>query len=259
MATDAPTPGGGLLAGTTALTNALKQMLKQAGITYVDAAKALDLSEASVKRLFSEESFTLKRAETLCQLAGCELADLVRQSEETSARQEQLTTEQEDALAEDMDCLVVAICTLNRYRFEDILLEYDFAQTELQQLFSRLDRLGILDLLPGNRYRLRVARGFRWRQGGPIERLMIKSILSSFLERSLLRQTDQFRFSWGTLTPESVSSFRTRLNQLADEFNLAADQDARRPLSQRSGSGLMLALRTDWMPSDLRTRKRSEP
>ncbi|MFK7914352.1 MAG: helix-turn-helix domain-containing protein [Pseudomonadales bacterium] len=253
-----PQQAGSLLAGTTALTNALKQMLKQAGITYVEAAKALELSEASVKRLFSEESFTLKRVETLCQLAGAELADLVRQSEENSARQEQLTPEQEQALAEDMDCLVVAICTLNRYRFEDILLEYDFTEAELQQQFTRLDRLGVIDLLPGNRYRLRVARGFRWRQGGPIERLMIKSILSSFLERSLLRQTDQFRFSWGTLTPESVASFRTRLNQLADEFNLAADQDARRPLDQRSGSGLLLGLRTDWVPSDLRARKRAE-
>lgn len=247
---------GALLAGTTALTSALKQLLKQAGITYADAAQALELSEASVKRLFSEESFTLKRVELLCQLAGAELSDLVRQSEETSARQQQLTAEQEQALAADMDCLVVAICTLNRYRFEDILAEYDFTEPELQRLFVELDRLGVIELLPGNRYRLRVARGFRWRQGGPIERLMIKSILSSFLERSLLRQSDQFRFSWGTLTPESVASFRTRLNQLADEFNLAADQDARRPLDQRSGSGLLLALRTDWVPSDLRTRRR---
>lgn len=243
-------------AGTTALTVALKQLLKQAGITYADAAAALELSEASVKRLFSEESFTLKRMETLCQLAGTELADLVRQSDDNRERLSELTAEQEAELAADMDCLVVAIAVLNRYRFEDVLEEYDFSQAELQQLFVRLDRLGVIELLPANRYRLRVARGFRWRAGGPIEQLMVKSVLASFLDRSLLRQQDHFRFCWGTLTPESVASFRTRLNQLADEFNLAADQDARRPLGQRAGSGMMLALRSDWVPADLRKRRR---
>lgn len=244
------------LTGTRALTVALKQLLKQAGITYADAARALDLSEASVKRLFSEESFTLKRLETLCLLAGAELADLVRQSDDNRERVEALTDDQERELAGDLDCLVVAIAALNRYRFEDILAEYDFTEPELQQLFTRLDRLGVLELQPGNRYRLRVARGFRWRKGGPIEQLMVKSVLSSFLDRSLLRQHDHFRFSWGTLTAESVARFRTRLNQLADEFNLTADQDATRPLRQRSGSGLLLALRTDWVPGDLRRRRR---
>ncbi len=242
--------------GTTALTAALKQLLKQAGVTYADAAQALELSEASVKRLFSEESFTLKRVETLCQLAGAELADLVRQSDDNRERLIELTAEQEQELSTDMDCLVVAICALNRYRFEDVLQEYDFSESELQRLFVRLDRLGIIELLPANRYRLRVARSFRWRAGGPIEQLMVKSILSSFLERSLLRQQDHFRFSWGTLTPGSVAEFRTRLNQLADEFNLTADQDARRPLTQRSGSGMLLALRTDWVPADLSARRR---
>ncbi len=242
--------------GTTALTAALKQLLKQAGVTYADAATALDLSEASVKRLFSEESFTLKRMEVLCQLAGAELADLVRQSDDNRERLSELTEQQERELSSDMDCLVVAICALNRYRFEDVLKEYDFSEPELQRLFIRLDRLGIIELLPGNRYRLQVARNFRWRAGGAIEQLMVKSILSSFLDRSLLRQQDHFRFSWGTLTSQSVGEFKSRLNQLADEFNLTADQDARRPLAQRSGSGLLLALRTDWVPADLSARRR---
>ena len=150
--------------------------------------------------------------EVLCQLAGAELADLVRQSDDNRERLSEVDRTARTGVVQRHGLLVVAICALNRYRFEDVLKEYDFSEPELQQLFVRLDRLGIIELLPANRYRLRVARNFRWRAGGPIEQLMVKSILSSFLDRTLLRQQDHFRFSWGTLTSQSVGEFRTRLN-----------------------------------------------
>ncbi|MEM6707291.1 MAG: helix-turn-helix transcriptional regulator [Pseudomonadota bacterium] len=242
--------------GTRALVRALKRLLKRSGVTYADAAQALELSEASVKRLFSDESFTLKRMETLCALAGAELVDLVRSVDDERERVRELTDDQERELAADLDCLVVAISVLNRYRFEDVLAEYDFSPPELQRLFVRLDRLGIIELLPENRYRMRVARDFRWRRNGPIEQLLVRSVLSSFLDRKLLQEESAFRFCWGTLTPASVGIFRSRLAALADEFNAVADQDARQPLDDRSGAGLLLALRTDWFPDDLRGRRR---
>ena len=49
------------MAQTTALINTLKRTLKAHGKTYVDVGHALGLSEASVKRLFSREDFSLER------------------------------------------------------------------------------------------------------------------------------------------------------------------------------------------------------
>jgi predicted nucleotidyltransferase len=46
----------------TQLITTLKRQLKQQGKTYRDVALALDLSEASVKRLFASESFALEDA-----------------------------------------------------------------------------------------------------------------------------------------------------------------------------------------------------
>jgi len=43
----------------------LKKQLKAHGKTYADVAELLQLSEASVKRLFAEQSFTLKRLERI--------------------------------------------------------------------------------------------------------------------------------------------------------------------------------------------------
>lgn len=244
--------------GTQALTDALKRLLKQSGITYADAAQALDLSEASIKRLFSDCSFTLVRIEQLCQLAGAELIDLVRMTDDDRERVRELTEDQERELARNPELFVVAICVLNRYRFDDVLSDYRFDQHQLQQLFASLDRLGLIELLANNRYRLRVSRDLRWRSGGPIERLFIQSILSSFLDRQLLRKEDHFRFAWGTVSPETARHFVEKIRLLAEEFNRAADRDAQLPLAARHGSGLLLALREDWEPDDIQRFRRGK-
>lgn len=238
------------MSGTKAVTQALKQLLRNANITYAQAAEALDLSEASIKRLFAEEGFTLKRLETLAQLAGAELTDLIRQSDDNAEQVEALSAEVEDELASDPLLLLSAICVINRYRFNEILELYTFDEHSLQRLFVRLDRLNIIELLANNRYRMRLSRGFQWRKGGPIERYFVNSVFKSFFDKQLIRDEQQFRFAWGTVTPETAQHFLERLRVLNDEFNAAADRDSRLPIQQRHGSALMLALRTDWEPEE---------
>ncbi|NIQ16486.1 MAG: XRE family transcriptional regulator, partial [Candidatus Dadabacteria bacterium] len=46
----------------------LKRALKFNRVTYADIALELNLSEASVKRMFAKQHFTLERLETICKL-----------------------------------------------------------------------------------------------------------------------------------------------------------------------------------------------
>ncbi len=238
------------MSGTQAITTALKGLLRKSGITYAHAADALDLSEASIKRLFAEQSFTLQRIETLTKLAGAELTDLVRLSDDQQERVEELSAEVEQELAKDPLLLLCAICVINRYRFNEVLELYRFDQHDLQRLFIRLDRLNIIELLEENRYRMRLSRGFHWRKGGAIESYFVNSIFSGFFDKKLIRDKSHFRFAWGTVTPETAQRFLERLRVLYDEFNEAADRDSRLPLDQRNGSGMMLAFRHDWEPEE---------
>lgn len=66
------------MALTTALIEVLKRELKSRDITYADVAKKLDLSEASIKRMFSTKDFMLSRLDDICEFAGIEFADLAR-------------------------------------------------------------------------------------------------------------------------------------------------------------------------------------
>ena len=52
--------------------------LKAQGKTYRDVAVALGLTEASVKRLFSKQSFSLHRLDQVCQLLEMEITDLAQ-------------------------------------------------------------------------------------------------------------------------------------------------------------------------------------
>lgn len=238
------------MSGTTAVIQALKQLLRASNITYAQAAAALNLSEASIKRLFAEESFSLKRLEALAQLAGAELTDLIRQSDDNADQIEILSDEIEDELAGDPQLLLCAICVLNRYRFSEILALYAFDEHSLQRLFARLDHLNIIELLANNRYRMKLSRGFHWKKGGQIESYFVNSVFSSFFDKKLIRDPHQFRFAWGTVTAETAQHFLERLRVLSEEFNAAADRDSRLPIDERNGSALMLALRTDWEPQE---------
>jgi DNA-binding Xre family transcriptional regulator len=77
------------------LIDALKLELRRQRITYKQVAQTLELSEASVKRLFAGRFFTLERLERICQLLNMSFSDLVRQAEKKVALTNELTLEQE--------------------------------------------------------------------------------------------------------------------------------------------------------------------
>ena len=63
---------------TRELIKTLKMALKAQGKTYADVAVELGLTEASVKRLFSQQSFSLSRLDQVCHMLDIEITDLVQ-------------------------------------------------------------------------------------------------------------------------------------------------------------------------------------
>ena len=86
------------MAQTQALITTLKKVLKSEGVTYRDLAKNMDLSEASIKRLFAQQSFSLQRLDQICQLLGMEISDLVKQMESSQQQIDELNEDQEQEL-----------------------------------------------------------------------------------------------------------------------------------------------------------------
>jgi len=139
-----------------AVVDALKRALRARGVTYADVAKALRLSEASVKRLFSSGHFTLERFEQVCEVARTSLSELAKSIDDGSEDITQLTLEQEREIMADHKLLLVALCALNHLTLEQMTQTYEVSKAECIRLLVALDRIKFLELLPNNRIKLRV-------------------------------------------------------------------------------------------------------
>ena len=92
---------------TANIIETLKQYLKAKGITYKQLAEEIELSEASVKRLFSKQTFSLSRLEDVCRILDIDFYDLVLMDKERSRKTlKKLTIEQEQILVNDEKLLI---------------------------------------------------------------------------------------------------------------------------------------------------------
>lgn len=73
------------MADTTLLIDVIKQELKNRNKTYADIAYALEMSESSIKRMFSKKELPLSRIDDVCRFLGTDFADLGFRSWEFSA------------------------------------------------------------------------------------------------------------------------------------------------------------------------------
>ncbi len=240
------------------MIDALKQALKAQRLSYQQVARHLGLSLSSVKRLFSTGTFTLQRLEAVCDLAGLDLFELARQAEARRLRVASLTVAQEQALVADPMLLLTAICVLNRWRFGQIVERYRISEMQLVRLLARLDRMGLIELLPGNRIKLLIARNFAWQPGGPIHRYFVNHVQGEFLSGTFAPERDLHRFAWGMLSAESAAVLRAKMAELMETFDDLTRGDEAHPQQEGRASGtcLLLALR-EWEPAAFRAMRRA--
>jgi transcriptional regulator with XRE-family HTH domain len=158
------------MAQQTQIVTELKRALKEQGLTYAAVARRMELSIATVKRLFAGGDFSLRRIDAICDLLGLELSDILERARNRGPTGNKLTLAQERMIVADPKLLLVTWLVVNRTRFEEIIRDYDFTERELQRYLIKLDRLAVIALQPMNRVRLLIGRRFSWRPGGPVQR-----------------------------------------------------------------------------------------
>lgn len=225
------------------LLTTLKKALKSHGITYAELAPKLDLSEASVKRLFAEQTISLQRLEQICQLMELEISDLVQMMNEQQPRLQHLSIEQEQEITQDLILLLITVSVLNRWTLADIISYYTLSENECIQKLARLDKLKIIELLPKNKIKLLVAPNFSWRENGPIQRFFQANIANEYFKTKFKDDDECLVVLNGMLSPHSNGEFQRKLKKLAREFDDINNDDASLPLEQRNGVTVVMAMR----------------
>ena len=228
---------------TLAIHAALKRLLKSRGRTYAEAAAVLELSEASVKRLFATSDLSLERLERLCDWIGVDIVDVVELSKAEQPLLTELTPQQERELLVNASLLLTAFLVLNRWTEAEILETYRFTKPELTLLLIRLQRLGLIELMPFDRIKLRTARNFSWRKDGPIQRHFAERVLPEFLETHFINPGERMQFIVGMLSRASIRKVHEAIEDLAVRFDELVAQDLALPTSERHGVSLFVGVR----------------
>lgn len=226
-----------------ALIDVVKKQLKAQGKTYQDVAEKLDLSEASVKRLFSEQNISLQRLEHIADLLGFEMAELWQFVAKQQQQITELSKEQEQEIANDITLLLVTVCVMNHYSFTDIVNDFAISETECIRMLAKLDKLKLIELLPNNRIKLLIAPNFKWLRKGPIQRFFQHKIQQDFFTSNFDKDTEKLMVLNGFLSNDSIKALHKRMQRLAEEFNALIHENKDTAIQDKHGITLVMAER----------------
>jgi len=238
-----------------AVVDALKRALKARKLTYAQVARELKMSEASVKRMFSSQHFTLERFEQICQFAGLGLTELAREVDSEKNYIVHLTLEQEREVVGNMRLFLVAVCALNHMSLEQILGIYDIPKTECIQLLLKLDRIKFLELMPNNRIKLKVSPNFSWLPNGPILQYFMNRAHQEYFRSKFDGPGEIIMVMNAMLSPANSSQLVMKLRKVALEFSEMHNDDKNMAIGERRPASVLLALRP-WELDDFNKLRR---
>lgn len=229
------------------LFSIIKQQLRAQGLKYKDLAQTINLSETSVKRIFSQKDISISRLEEICKVLGLSLSETFILLNKRKTLIHHLSVEQEQELVNESALLLVAICILSYWTFEEILSFYAFSQHQLVQYAAHLDRMRIIELQSGNRFKLLVAPDFNWISSGPIQTFFQEIVQDDFFSCRFEKPNEYYMVRHGMLSEQDNQQFHQLLDKTSNEFIKRCRDTVDIPIDKRDGTALIIAMRP-WVP-----------
>ena len=228
---------------TADLIAALKKELKATQTTYAELAAALGMAESSVKRMLAKGDMPLSRIDAICRVLRLDFSEIARRVADAQPLVKELTLEQEKAVAADRKLLLVALCVLSQWTLEQIIACYRLSTPEAIKYLVQLDRIGIIELRPLNRYRLKLAKTFRWRPNGPVMHYFREHVVLDYYAGGFDGPGEGLLLVHGSMTRGIAPAFVERMQRLAQDFAQQHQADQKLAAEERDGYTLLLAMR----------------
>jgi lambda repressor-like predicted transcriptional regulator len=196
----------------------LKAELKIAGVTYAELGRQLGLAESSVKRMFAKGDMPLARIDEICHVLKTDFADMARKVADAQPQRHELTLEQETAVVADRKLLLLAICCLSHWTFEQIVSTYEYSEAEVVMGLVQLDKLGIIELKPMNTYRLHLSKTFRWRPRGPVMQYFREEVIGDYYSGGFDGEGEILMLVHGQIGRSLAGTFVERLQRVGQDF-----------------------------------------
>jgi transcriptional regulator with XRE-family HTH domain len=237
------------------LVTALKAELKACGITYAELARQLGMAESSIKRIFAKGDMPLSRVDAVLRVLKMDFAELARHIADAQPLRHELGLAQERAVVADRRLLLMAICCLSQWTFEQIVATYTFSEAECEAYLAVLDRLGVIELRPMRRYRLKLAKTFRWLPNGPVMAFFREHVADDYFSGGFDDEGELLMLVHGEIGPGLALSFTERLQRVGEDFAQQHLAEQRLPDAQKRPYTLVIGLRS-WLFGAFRELRR---
>ena len=237
------------MSSTQSLIEVLKRELRAAGITYAQLAPRIRLSESSVKRMFASADMPLTRIDAICRVLKMDFSEVAQRVAEQREQLRELTMAQERAVVSDARLFLVATCVISQWTVEQMLTTYRISEPEAVRALTQLDRLGIIELRPNNRYRLNIDKAFRWQPNGPVMTYFREQVAGDYFNGGFDGAGELLSVVHGSIARSDAAALADRLQRVAHDFAMQHLADQRLPPAQRAPFTLVIGLRSWWLPS----------
>lgn len=237
------------------LVAALKSELRAAGITYARLARELGLAESSVKRIFARGDMPLSRVDEVLAVLKMDFSELAARVVHQHPLRHELTLEQEKAVVADRRLLLVAICVLSQWTYEQIVATYALSPAQIVAYLVALDKLDVIELRPYNRYRLKLDKTFRWRANGPVMAYFREHVAPDYFDGAFDAAGETLMLVHGRIAKNAAPTFVERLQRLGQDFAQQHVADQKLPESQKDAYTIVIGMRS-WLFKAFRDLKR---
>jgi hypothetical protein len=144
---------------------------------------------------------------------------------------------------------------MSQWTAEQIVATYRLTEAECVVYLTRLDKLGIIELRAGNRYRLELAKTFRWRPDGPVMRYFRSQVVGDYFQGGFDGEGELLMLVHGSIGRSLATLFNERLQRVAQDFAQQHLADQKLPPDQKRPYTLLVGMRS-WLFAAFRDFKR---
>lgn len=170
------------------LRSAIKRLMKKNGYRYADLAKALKLSIPTIKRMLTRDDLPLERAVSVAHWLGISFSQLVELANQNSSGVALFSEAQENFFIQSPRAFLYFHLLLTGWSKEYILKNFGFTLRESERIQFALEKIGLVEVWPESRLRLKTRAPHRMIPGGKMETIFFDKVVESIF-RTIRKRT----------------------------------------------------------------------
>jgi len=206
----------------------LKQALKQRELTYRELAKGIGLSESGVKKIFSARDGSFQRLAQICRYIGLSLNELIEDNRTLSV---EFTAEQQKEFLKNPKLFQYYwLLVYERLSQSSLQTNLQLSKAEAFRLARKLDILGLIKLLSGDRMRLPSIKAVRWIGEGEFLSNLYRNWSRALVDdvaKPEITNGEFFLLRYLQMTPKTFAEFIAAQRALEEEFVRRSIQEMR--------------------------------